>query len=185
MQRGKSRFAVRLEVRIHLDQYLHDLRVLLRSGPHQRGLILSWLFGVHIGAMNEQHANRVGAAGPGARHQWRLARSDRRVWAGTRFQKQINELSASVRARLRERRHPKIVRRIGIGAGPDQQLRRSEIIPMRDPQERRRAVFGSNIHVWMPVQQSTHLLQVLIFRRVDEPEILVCGGSADNHEQRQ
>jgi hypothetical protein len=37
----------------------------------------------------------------------------------------------------------------------------------------------------MPVQQRTHLLQVLIFRRVDEPEILMCSGSADNREQRQ
>jgi len=37
----------------------------------------------------------------------------------------------------------------------------------------------------MPVQQSTHLLKVLIFHSVDEPEILVCDGSADNREQRQ
>jgi hypothetical protein len=56
---------------------------------------------------------------------------------------------------------------------------------MRSPQERRRAVFGANIHVRMRVQQSPHLLPILIFRRVDEPEILICRGSADNHEQRQ
>jgi hypothetical protein len=37
----------------------------------------------------------------------------------------------------------------------------------------------------MAAQQSTHLLQVLISRTVDQPEILVCGGCPDNHEQRQ
>jgi hypothetical protein len=37
----------------------------------------------------------------------------------------------------------------------------------------------------MLTEERTHLLHVLIFRRVDEPEILVRGGDGDHHEQRQ
>ena len=185
VQRGKSRFGVRLKIRIRLDQRLQHLRMLFARRP------TSTRFDSAFGSLAFTSAPRTSSMrtasalpAPRARHQRRLARSDRRVGVCAGFQKQINERGASVRARLRERRHPKIVRRVGIGAGADQQLRRLEIVPMRGPQERRRAVLGSNIHVRTPAQQRTHLLQVLIFRGVDEPEILVCGGCADNHEQR-
>jgi hypothetical protein len=55
---------------------------------------------------------------------------------------------------------------------------------MRSPQKGRRSVFGPDIDVRMPAQQSAHLLQVLILRGVDKPKVLVCGSGADNHEQR-
>ena len=48
---------------------------------------------------------------------------------------------------------------------------------MRGPQERRRAVLGSNIDVRTPAQQSSHLLRVLIFRGVDEPKIRVAAAA--------
>ena len=185
VQRGKSQFRMRLEIRPRLDERLKHLRMLFRGGPHQRRLMLRRLFGVHVGATNEQRANGVGGTGSGARHQRCFARRDRRVRICPRFQEQIHEPGASVGARLRERRHAKVVGRVRIGTGTDEQLRRLEIVPMRGPQERRRPVLGSNIHIGMLVEKRTHPLQVLIFHGVDEPQILVGGRCADNHEQGQ
>jgi hypothetical protein len=55
---------------------------------------------------------------------------------------------------------------------------------MRGPQERCRTVPGPDVHIRPLSQKRAHLLRVLIFHGVDEPEILVRGG-ADHHQQRQ
>ena len=87
VQRGKSRLGMGSEIGASLNQELEHLRMLLGRGPHQRGLILVRFFGVRICAVNQQHADSVGAAGPRACHQRRFAGSDRRVWICSGLQK--------------------------------------------------------------------------------------------------
>jgi hypothetical protein len=185
VQRSEPGLGVGFQIRVRLNQRLHNTRVLFRRGPHQCGLILSRLFGIHVGAMNQQHPNRFDTAGVGARHQRRLTGPDWGVGFCAGFQQQVDQCRASVRAGSRKRGHPQIVRRVGIGAGPEQQLRSADIVPMRRPQECRRAVCGSDVYVRIPLEQRSRLLRVLAFCSFDQPEVVASGGRADNHEQRE
>ncbi len=60
----------------------------------------------------------------------------------------------------------------------------SRVVPVRRPQQRRRAVLGPGIHVSLPGEQRPHLLRVLILRGLDEPEIASGARYADSQEQR-
>jgi hypothetical protein len=56
---------------------------------------------------------------------------------------------------------------------------------MRGPQECRRSVLGSGIHVGTLGEELAHTLRILIFHGVGEPKILVGGGDAGHCEEGQ
>src|SRR5262249_18604739 len=116
-------------------------------------------------------------AGSRARHERRFAGGDRCVWIGASLQQQADHRVAGVRARLRQRRHFEVVDGVGIGARVDQQGGRLEIVPIVGPQERRRPVGRSAIHVGMLRDERSYLRPVLFFRSVDE---VVVGGNGGN-----
>ena len=73
------------------------------------------------------------------------------------FRSRLDERRASVGACQGQRRDAKVVRRVRVGASADQQVGCLEIVPMRGPEERRRAIIRSGIDVDALIQQGANL----------------------------
>ncbi len=101
VNRGESLFGIGGEIGMRLDERLHDIGVTLRGGPHQRRLILRWLFRVDGRAVLDQNANRVRAAAPRASHQRSFSSGYGCVWIAARFQQQPHQRGISVGAGFR------------------------------------------------------------------------------------
>ena len=158
----------------------------LRGRPHQRGLILCRLFRVDVRPCPNEHPDSAGTACTGAGHQRRLPGRDRGVGVSTRLQQPIDERGTSVRARKRQGRHAQVVRHIGIRSGTKQQIGGLEIVPVRRPHERGRAVGRSSVDVDLLVQQRTDGTLITMSGRIDQPRIAVCRGHRrDNQQNRQ
>ena len=56
-----------------VDEELDDVGMTLGGRPHERGLVMLALAGVHVGAAGEERFHRSEVARPGAGHQHRLA----------------------------------------------------------------------------------------------------------------
>ena len=166
------------------DERCDHVRVMFRCGPHQRRLALRRLLRVHVGSTSDQHSNGVHAAAARARHERCLAGRDRRVWIGAGVQEELDERGARVGARQRQRCDAKVVGRVGVCASAYQQARRLEIIPVRGPEERRRAVIRSDVDAGVLIQQTTNLLHVPVPGRFDQADIAACGCGRRHHQQR-
>ena len=166
-----------------IDEDRHHVGMSLGGRPHQRRLILRRLLRVHVGAPGDQHADGVGIAGAGARDDRRFAGRDRRIRIGTGAEQPLDQRGAGVGARQRQRRRPKVVRRIDVGAGADEQIGGFEIVPVRGPQQRGRAVVRPHVDVDALLHQQTDRLLVFVAGRVDEPQIAVRGPDNRSHQE--
>ena len=77
-----------------------------------------------------------------------------------------------------KRGHAQIVRHIGIRSGTKQEIGGLEIVPVRRPHERGRAVGRSYVDVDLLIQQRTDGTLITMSGRLDQPRIAVCRGTA-------
>ena len=71
------------------------------GGPHQRCLVLRWLFSVHVGVAGNQQLDAIRAAASRAAHDRSHAGGDRCIRVCSGFQQQIDERSVRIGAGLR------------------------------------------------------------------------------------
>ena len=80
-----------MQVRSGLNEESCRSHVVVRRGPHQRGLTAPPLLHLHIGAVGQQHLDDGSVARPGSRHQDRLAVGHHSVGVGTRLQQSLED----------------------------------------------------------------------------------------------
>ena len=177
MQWREALLRTRLKFRTMLNEQSDDVRMMLRDGPHERRLVLRRLLRVDVGSTGNQHPNSVGTAGAGARHDRRLAGTNRRIWIGPGFEQPLYQRRVSVGARQRQRSDAKIVRDVCIRAGANQQVSGFDIIPMCSPEQRRGAIMRSHIHVHALTEQRTNLLHVPVPGGLYQPEIALAAAA--------
>ena len=121
--------------------------MVLRRGPHQRGLPVPILPRIHVGAVREQHLRRLDAAGAGGGHQRRLAFGAGRVRIGAGLQKLFDHRRVAVDAGQIERRDAVAIRRFDVGAGAKQAVGEVRVVLTDGPVQRRRAVGFRSVDV--------------------------------------
>ena len=70
-----------------------------------------------------------------------------------------------------QRRGAEVVGGVRARAGADQQIGDGEVVAMRRPMKRRRAVALRRIHVDALLQQRAHRFDVAVLHRLDQPRI--------------
>ena len=78
---------------------------------------------------------------------------------------------------------PKIVGHVDVCTRPDEQIGGIEIVPVRGPEQRGRAVVRPHVHVGALLQQCTNCLLIVLSRRFDETQVSI--GSSDNPSHQQ
>ena len=169
------------------QQQPHDLGMPLGRRPHERGLPVSVLSGVGIGAVGEQRPHRRRAAGAGRGHQRRLARRQDPVRVGPRRKQRIDRGRAAVVGGQPQRRHPQRVRGADGGAGREQKPDRLHVVPVRRPVQGGGAVAPRAVDVGALVEQRPQHRSVLRSRGVGEGALAGLGvhGSRPDRRQRQ
>ena len=122
-----------VRIRARFEQQIDDVGMAFRGGPHQRRGLLKGLGGVHVGAAREQQAH--GRDAPCARRaeQRRLTLRVRALWIGARPQEQIDHRRVAVSARLEQRRHAEVVRRIDGSLGGNERAGDLDVGVMSGP----------------------------------------------------
>ena len=107
--------AVRASVNVHAvcEEHLDHVRVLLRHGPHERGLTAR-APRFHARALVDQHFDNDGIAGAGGNQERRLAREERQVRIRAGGQQPPNHRLAAVLRGEPERRRAQIVAQSAI-----------------------------------------------------------------------
>ena len=156
----------------------------LGGRPHQRRLPVRLLAGVDVGAVVDERGQRIGGAGPRARHQRGLAHRGGRVRVGPRVEELPDHRRAPVRAGEVEGRHAVVVGGVRVGAGPEQGLDHRGVVAQDRPVQRRRPVALAGVDVDLLIEQRAHRRVVLAPGRLDQPEVGVLGGDAGDTEPR-
>ena len=158
--------------------------------PHQRGLLVLVFLRVDVRAVSQQRLHRPGIARAGARHQRRLAVQQRCARVGAGREKPLDHRGAAVRARQMKRSDPEIVGDVRARASPDQQIGDREVVAMRRPMERGRAIALRRVHVDScrpPLQQGAHRFNISVLDGLDEPQIRGrgCGDRARRDDENR
>ena len=115
-----------------LEENLDDFRMFLRHGPHQRRLASSGA-NIDIRAFGKQLFHDSGIAGARGRHQGRFTEKQPGVRIRSCVQKAAHHGFAAVLAGRPQRRGAEIVGGVYLCAGPDQQIRRIEVVAVAGP----------------------------------------------------
>ena len=142
-----------------------------RNGPHERGLSLCAFPRVHVGAVGEQRPYRGDVALAGGDHQRCAAGVRRDVRVGARLQQFRDHCRAAARRRDPERGDAQIVRRVHGRAGPDQQVRRVEVVQVGGPMEGGGAVALPCIHVGAPAEERAQRGRIAVLDGLNQLDV--------------
>ena len=170
-----------VDVRSSREQSLDDAIVSARGGPHQGRLPVGRLGDVHVGAPYQQRIDHVECPCPHRDHQRRLAARGRRIRTGARGQQRRRDRRASVLAGKRQGCDAVIVGRVRIGAGRDQPADQGQIVVMRSPVKRGRAVRLGSVDLYLAREQRVDGAGIPPLHGVGEPMV----GGARRHAQNR
>jgi len=165
----------RVEIGTGVNQRPRDVRMVVRYGPHQRGVLRVGRRRVDVRAMCQQRLHDRKTAGVGGNHQRRQPARLRRIAVRPRPQQLLDHGQVGVLAGLGEWRHPVVVGRVHLRAGCEQQIECFAVIEMRRPEQRCGAVRPSRIHVGTLLEQGAHRRRILLRRRAHQARGLHVG----------
>src|SRR5262249_8226477 len=131
-QRRKSGGQWTLEVCLGRQQDRHYVRVTFRRRPHEGSLTLLVL-GIHLGAMSEQSLDWFRSACASGGHQDGLAAAERGGGIRAGFKQQRHDLTVSIRASYRERRHAVAIGSLRMGTRFEELLCPRHILVISSP----------------------------------------------------
>ena len=128
------------------DQNADGVAVILRRGPHQRGLAIPLIPRVHFGAAIEKQ--RKGFGGPRSRggHQDGFTLGKNRVGIRSGVEQIANHGGVAVNGSQVQRRHSVAVGAFRIGARAEKQAGHFRIVRFDGPMQRCRAIGFGNVH---------------------------------------
>jgi hypothetical protein len=164
---------------------LDDIRMLLRHGPHQRGLSTRSAR-VYVCTLVDQSRDDVRVAGAGGDHQRRLAAEEREIRIRPGLQKPSDHGRAAVQARIPERRRAEIVGRVHIGARANQQIRTVQRVSVARPVQRGRSIRRRRLDVDTLLEERAQRIGVVVSGGVDQRRpirrVRRSGEEKTNHE---
>ncbi len=175
-----------VDVRAVGDQRLHDRRVSVCRGPHERGLTAPCFLRIDGGSARDQQVHALDAAGPRRSHQRRFPFRAGRIRIGAAAEQQIDDRRIAGLARQRQRLHAVAIGGADVCARANQQFDHRRIGSARRPVQGGRAVNVGGVRVRVLREHRRHGRAIEMFHRIDERRLVGAGhGGRRPHREQQ